>query len=141
MIGRPPRSTRTDTYFPYPTLFRSLRDRLAFGVGEERIARLPPEHVARRHAIGRGAEFAGVRKATILDAAVGPDQHRQRRAARLAHRKARIGRHRHALAAFPLLARQRPTAFFPEHPLGRLPVPVTPRRAFALRAPPGAARP
>src|SRR3546814_21166058 len=25
MIPRPPRSTRTDTLFPYPTLFRSLR--------------------------------------------------------------------------------------------------------------------
>src|SRR3546814_3081247 len=27
MIRRPPRSTRTDTLFPYPTLFRSLRPR------------------------------------------------------------------------------------------------------------------
>src|SRR3546814_3446413 len=27
MIRRPPRSTRTDTLFPYPTLFRSLHDR------------------------------------------------------------------------------------------------------------------
>src|SRR3546814_5212320 len=26
MIRRPPRSTRTDTLFPYPTLFRSKRD-------------------------------------------------------------------------------------------------------------------
>src|SRR3546814_10611198 len=26
MIRRPPRSTRTDTLFPYPTLFRSLGD-------------------------------------------------------------------------------------------------------------------
>src|SRR3546814_10747013 len=26
MIGRPPRSTRTDTLFPYTTLFRSLAD-------------------------------------------------------------------------------------------------------------------
>src|SRR3546814_19582962 len=25
MIRRPPRSTRTDTLFPYPTLFRSMR--------------------------------------------------------------------------------------------------------------------
>src|SRR3546814_17320043 len=35
MIRRPPRSTRTDTLFPYTTLFRSdwaLRARLAFGV-------------------------------------------------------------------------------------------------------------
>src|SRR3546814_1232766 len=28
MIRRPPRSTRTDTLFPYPTLFRSFEDRL-----------------------------------------------------------------------------------------------------------------
>src|SRR3546814_15125266 len=27
MIRRPPRSTRTDTLFPYTTLFRSLHDR------------------------------------------------------------------------------------------------------------------
>src|SRR3546814_14503259 len=29
MIRRPPRSTRTDTLLPYPTLFRSTRDVLA----------------------------------------------------------------------------------------------------------------
>src|SRR3546814_13387789 len=37
MIRRPPRSTRTDTLFPYTTLFRSLDD-------------------ARRRAAGRGAD-------------------------------------------------------------------------------------
>src|SRR3546814_14621053 len=31
MIRRPPRSTRTDTLFPYTTLFRSLKDRNAAG--------------------------------------------------------------------------------------------------------------
>src|SRR3546814_12842742 len=31
MIRRPPRSTRTDTLFPYTTLFRSLLFRSAFG--------------------------------------------------------------------------------------------------------------
>src|SRR3546814_19383323 len=31
MIRRPPRSTRTDTLFPYTTLFRSRRDRTAAG--------------------------------------------------------------------------------------------------------------
>src|SRR3546814_12332352 len=30
MIRRPPRSTRTDTLFPYTTLFRSIFDRKAF---------------------------------------------------------------------------------------------------------------
>src|SRR3546814_7623345 len=34
MIRRPPRSTRTDTLFPYTTLFRSIRNaRLAIGAG------------------------------------------------------------------------------------------------------------
>src|SRR3546814_569695 len=32
MIRRPPRSTRTDTLFPYTTLFRSARDTIAFTV-------------------------------------------------------------------------------------------------------------
>src|SRR3546814_18846153 len=35
MIRRPPRSTRTDTLFPYTTLFRSL----AFGIGAQDLAR------------------------------------------------------------------------------------------------------
>src|SRR3546814_3231675 len=40
MIRRPPRSTRTDTLFPYPTLFRSIaRDprwgRIVEGAGED----------------------------------------------------------------------------------------------------------
>src|SRR3546814_6781550 len=30
MIRRPPRSTRTDTLFPYTTLFRSMADALCF---------------------------------------------------------------------------------------------------------------
>src|SRR3546814_16751693 len=33
MIRRPPRSTRTDTLFPYTTLFRS---RIEFGIGQGR---------------------------------------------------------------------------------------------------------
>src|SRR3546814_14627951 len=31
MIRRPPRSTRTDTLFPYTTLFRSTQIRIKFG--------------------------------------------------------------------------------------------------------------
>src|SRR3546814_17935961 len=36
MIRRPPRSTRTDTPFPYTTLFRSLRslEKIAFGMSD-----------------------------------------------------------------------------------------------------------
>src|SRR3546814_3106034 len=41
MIRRPPRSTRTDTLFPYTTLFRSVS---AFSVSSER--RMAPDHSA-----------------------------------------------------------------------------------------------
>src|SRR3546814_1753998 len=56
MIRRPPRSTRTDTLFPYTTLFRSPRaplpDRHRAGDGG------PAEHQAVRRAPGR----SGVRR-------------------------------------------------------------------------------
>src|SRR3546814_5744886 len=43
MIRRPPRSTRTDTLFPYTTLFRSYRDRRATdGAGCWRAAAAAP---------------------------------------------------------------------------------------------------
>src|SRR3546814_17445351 len=34
MIRRPPRSTRTDQLFPYPTLFRSVREVAVTGVDD-----------------------------------------------------------------------------------------------------------
>src|SRR3546814_5613484 len=43
MIPRPPRSTRTDTLFPYTTLFRSESGRLVLRQAL-RIAILPREH-------------------------------------------------------------------------------------------------
>src|SRR3546814_19736346 len=43
MIRRPPRSTRTDTLFPYTTLFRSL------GFGGRRGASTQRPHGAERH--------------------------------------------------------------------------------------------
>src|SRR3546814_17928920 len=50
MIRRPPRSTRTDTLFPYTTLFRSTTD----GDGEARRPHLirvePAHHLAEREA-------------------------------------------------------------------------------------------
>src|SRR3546814_2227347 len=61
MIRRPPRSTRTDTLFPYTTLFRSLdrslrrplatiqrRQLIGFGIS--------PEQRARQHAKNRSEE-------------------------------------------------------------------------------------
>src|SRR3546814_7366650 len=45
MIRRPPRSTRTDTLFPYTTLFRSRKSGIAPGLGggiaRSKIARAP----------------------------------------------------------------------------------------------------
>src|SRR3546814_15050118 len=38
MIRRPPRSTRTDTLFPYPTLFRSADRRVMTARDQARIA-------------------------------------------------------------------------------------------------------
>src|SRR3546814_1597585 len=60
MIRRPPRSTRTDTLFPYTTLFRSVRPLCADarGVAGDDDARLRahPQHV-----VGRGAGFGDQR--------------------------------------------------------------------------------
>src|SRR3546814_6104990 len=63
MIRRPPRSTRTDTLFPYTTLFRSLHHRLQRhfdapdAVGRQRLPGARFEH-AHQHAIGRFARIA-----------------------------------------------------------------------------------
>src|SRR3546814_14878217 len=50
MIRRPPRSTRTDTLFPYPPLFRSHLDR---GIREVR-----PDEVPERHPVEKPALLA-----------------------------------------------------------------------------------
>src|SRR3546814_8654753 len=64
MIRRPPRSTRTDTLFPYTTLFRSVRsgdergaDLARAGSAGEGRTRRGPVHVARddRHRAAVGA--------------------------------------------------------------------------------------
>src|SRR3546814_15148885 len=41
MRRRPPRSTRTDTLFPYTTLFRSAYSRLKYESGVHRVQRVP----------------------------------------------------------------------------------------------------
>src|SRR3546814_6607405 len=70
MIRRPPRSTRTDTLFPYTTLFRSPEAALSGGFGEavRRIGQTL-EHderlngavnlYARRAAVGAVADYGG----------------------------------------------------------------------------------
>src|SRR3546814_2420148 len=63
MIRRPPRSTRTDTLFPYTTLFRSARDQ-KFEIGERvrvymrrdgaaRVAKRSEEHTSELQSLMR----------------------------------------------------------------------------------------
>src|SRR3546814_8795848 len=56
MIGRPPRSTRTDTLLPYTTLFRS---RPAYGRRGLRALRPQPRRVRELAAIDRSQRHAG----------------------------------------------------------------------------------
>src|SRR3546814_4687123 len=68
MIRQPPRSTRTDTLFPYTTLFRSL-----VGQRREHRARVDDlraflEHGARVRAFGEGVEADEAADAAVVDA-------------------------------------------------------------------------
>src|SRR3546814_16042576 len=81
MIRRPPRSTRTDTLFPYTTLFRSEIPAIV-GVGADRIFRGERQAVALDRAdcerIGIAAELRIVdRDADRSDAARGRSQRRR----------------------------------------------------------------
>src|SRR3546814_5401007 len=61
MIRRPPRSTRTDTLFPYTTLFRSQGDSRATdatrGQALERWQRLEPDNLAPRLHAGSAEDW------------------------------------------------------------------------------------
>src|SRR3546814_16417018 len=67
MIRRPPRSTRTDTLFPYTTLFRSLpriperQRRAAPAASPERLLRQPDPEEGRR--VRRSRRLLGARGA------------------------------------------------------------------------------
>src|SRR3546814_1632679 len=82
MIRRPPRSTRTDTLFPYTTLFRSGHDRRRFRGRDagRRAARQPaPDHDRRDPACGIGAfrieaARADLRPARARGGAAAPDR-------------------------------------------------------------------
>src|SRR3546814_20301042 len=65
MIRRPPRSTRTDTLFPYTTLFRSTYP--CDGEGRARNAAARDSHAAARHpAFGSRSDDAGGVKSLFL---------------------------------------------------------------------------
>src|SRR3546814_20167708 len=83
MIRRPPRSTRTDTLFPYTTLFRSPRlpsyEPVAVGAGNLHVLQ---QHRHRAHGHGRGhAGAAGIPRAARPAAAGRGRAERGRRSA------------------------------------------------------------
>src|SRR3546814_6483580 len=96
MIRRPPRSTRTDTLFPYPTLFRSAArradaDGAAQGVGrsgrQEARSRIGGETIC----IGGGEQILRDREAAaVMRGDVDPPGP-QRAARRAAAKGARVG--------------------------------------------------
>src|SRR3546814_19180072 len=61
MIRRPPRSTLTDTLFPYTTLFRSLHQSQLYKLTSPR----------------RLADVLGLGEAELRAMAIGPDRYRQ----------------------------------------------------------------
>src|SRR3546814_1789517 len=73
MIRRPPRSTRTDTLFPYTTLFRSPRPEAGDPIGGAKQYSLRPgaelEHQDYRARPGFG-EYAREHQQTVADARI-----------------------------------------------------------------------
>src|SRR3546814_15962271 len=80
MFRRPPRSTRTDTLFPYTTLFRSIKAALAMGYTPAELCRairgcsLTPHNMGQND---RGQKFNGIalifRNADQIDRFIGND--------------------------------------------------------------------
>src|SRR3546814_2162966 len=78
MIRRPPRSTRTDTRFPYTTLFRSGRRRAAAGHDHRGLREdRPPRHLAQAPAVRLHADCIRQVLGTQRNAAagMGPPEH------------------------------------------------------------------
>src|SRR3546814_19617339 len=85
MIRRPPRSTRTDTLCPYPTLFRSAQSRFRGGGGSD-IARRA--RTLRLLAHGRTARALALRHAPAHPADRVPDARGLGRVAARVHHQA-----------------------------------------------------
>src|SRR3546814_10001635 len=66
MIRRPPRSTRTDTLFPYTTLFRSGAERRAAALDGRQCRAAIAASTPRRRAVGGGGQLLCARAARAL---------------------------------------------------------------------------
>src|SRR3546814_10160232 len=71
MIRRPPRSTRTDTLFPYTTLFRSARHRRADAAADAAIGAGGADRVHQAAAFSVLARQMRTRPPSILTGTVG----------------------------------------------------------------------
>src|SRR3546814_8989173 len=79
MIRRPPRSTRTDTLFPYTTLFRSLGSNLEMYI----------DLVGRRRSRGQHERHFGIQELFLGLCRRGPKKsHRQRKRKKQCHQPA-----------------------------------------------------
>src|SRR3546814_7750165 len=67
MIRRPPRSTRTDTLFPYTTLFRSIKGLFNHRRRQTRHADAVATHL-RRHGLAVGVEHGDLHRLRVLGA-------------------------------------------------------------------------
>src|SRR3546814_5656306 len=121
MIRRPPRSTRTDTLFPYTTLFRS---RGAHARGPRLQHRRPGAVPALRLRAGRRAEELLLRRERGCPDHVG-DRHRHRRVPRPAP-------HHRAVAAHP----PPPHGAVTNHTRTHSPVPTEPAIQTSSHHPP-----
>src|SRR3546814_6259091 len=72
MIRRPPRSTRTDTLFPYTTLFRSLGDIFPDARDSPDVRLLHVEVQGTGYGIPAGSDVLEGRRASVDDAALQP---------------------------------------------------------------------
>src|SRR3546814_4452567 len=75
MIRRPPRSTRTDTLFPYTTLFRSLPSRKGTGQSGREDARRCAAFGSAQHHLARIGGRTGARKGTAPGAQGRSEEH------------------------------------------------------------------
>src|SRR3546814_19705070 len=90
MIRRPPRSTLTDTLFPYTTLFRSYKHRMITDVRELKLPLPSLDQIMLAFGPGRLAEVTGRSKRLIpnkpngdLDGATGVQLEDDRKSTRL----------------------------------------------------------
>src|SRR3546814_11541142 len=86
MRRRPPRSTRTDTLFPYTTLFRSL------GVDEEAEARDEVDGATQGNAAGAGRRALGADRRAVVADRIGYGAERRCLLTRRVRTHARCGR-------------------------------------------------